>query len=220
MGVLKPRTTTVTLYHGDDLERLAELHQEARVATARADAAARKVEAIGESDAAPLRGGDTDEGSVAAREHREALAEKEAAEAAYDDFVTGAAERAVEVRLQAIGSTRFSDLLLAHPARSTLDEDGKPQVHEDDLAFSRVQEMAGYRPVLVDVSTFPRALAGFRDETKRTIVEPDTSEEELAEFLDDECSEGDLERLWTAAFFLNRGGADPKGTRFSTSSRS
>lgn len=217
MGVLKPRTTSVTLYHGDDLEILADLNRDARVAAARAEAAGRKVEAADEAPTGPRRGGDSDEVGELAREHREALEAQEVAEKAYDDFVTEAAERAVEVRLQAIGSTRFSDLLLAHGARSVTGEDGKPQVHEDDLAFSRSQEMAGFRPVLVDVSTFPRAIAGFRDDAKRTIVEPDMTDTELAEFLDDECSEGDLERLWTSAFFLNRGGVDPKAAaRFST----
>lgn len=217
MGVLKPRTTTVTLYHGDDLERLADLHQEARVAEAHAEAARRKAEASeGQSGATLLD--DEDEESKAAREYREALAEKEAAEAAYDECVTEAAEQAVDVRVNAIGSTRFSDVLLANPARSTTGEDGKPQIHEDDLAFAREQEQLGFRPVLVDVSTFPRALAGFRDEVKRTIVEPDLSDAELAEFLDDDCDDGDLERIWTAAFYLNRGGADPKAVATSSTS--
>lgn len=219
MSVLTPRTTSVTLYQGDDLERLAELHQLARVATARAENAERKA-AAAEGQSSGAMYDEEDAESAAAREYREALDAQQAAEDAYDAFVDTAAERAVEVRLQAIGSTRFSDLLLAHGARTTLGEDGKPVVDEDDLAFARVQEMAGYRPVLVNVATFPAALAKHRDEHRRTIVDPDLSDDELAGFVDVECSDGDLERIWTAAFFLNRGGGDPKGSRFSTSSQS
>lgn len=180
MGLLKPRTTSVVIYQGDDLEQLAEL----RRAVTRAETA---------SAGAPLRGGDAVPGA----------AEK----AAYDAFVDEAAGRAVEVVMEAIGSTRFADLMLAHPPREVDGEDGK-RIHEDDEPFG------------VNTLTFGKALLAHRDE-KRTIVSPDVSEADLREFLDDECSEGDVERLWTAAYYLNRTpGADPKDTRFSTSSLS
>lgn len=180
MGLLKPRTTSVVIYQGDDLERLAEL----RRAVTRAEAAA-----VG----APLRGGDEVPGQV----------EKDA----YDTFVDEAAGRAVQVDMQTIGSTRFADLMLAHPPRMVEAEDGQV-VHEDDEPFG------------VNTLTFGKALLSYRDD-KRTIVSPDLSDDDLSEFLNDECSDGDVERLWTAAYYLNRTpGADPKDTRFSTSSLS
>lgn len=181
MGLLKPRTTSVVIYQGDDLERLAEL----RRAVARAEAA---------SEGAPRRAGD----ETPARAERDA----------YDAFVVEAAERAVEIRLEALGSTRFGDLMLAHPPRMVATDDGG-RMHEDDEPFG------------VNTLTFGKALLSFRDARKRTIIEPDLSPDALSEFLDDECSDGDVEKLWTAAYYLNRGvGGDPKGTMFSTGSPS
>ena len=188
MGLLKPRTVSVTIYQGDDLERLAELHRAVVRAEAQAVEAAR----------GPRRGGDE-------------IPNADAEKAAYNAFVDEAAERAVEVRLRAIGSTRFADLMLAHPPRMVDGEGGK-KPHEDDEQFG------------VNTLTFPKALLGYRDEADpelRTIVAPAASVEDIREFLDDECTDGDVEKLWTAAYFLNRTpGADPKDTRFSTGSLS
>ena len=41
MGLLKPRTAIVTVYQGDDIPRLAELHRAAEVAGRLAEQAAR-----------------------------------------------------------------------------------------------------------------------------------------------------------------------------------
>lgn len=182
MGLLKPRTTSVVIYQGDDLERLAEL----RRAVDRAEAAGK---------GAPLRGGD----EVPGQPERDA----------YDAFVDAAADRAVEVVLRAIGSSRFGDLMLAHPPRLVDDGDGGKRVHEDDEPFG------------VNTLTFGKALLAYREDKVRTIAAPDVGADDLHEFLDDECSDGDIERLWTTAYYLNRTpGADPKDTRFSTISPS
>ena len=182
MGLLKPRTTSVILYQGDDLERLAELR--------------RAVDRAETQPPGPRRGGDEIPGAV----------EREALEA----FAGEAAERAVEIRLQAIGSTRFAALMLAHePRRVDGPDDGK-RMHEDDEPFG------------VNTLTFGKALLSYRDEDRaevRTILEPDLSPEDLREFLDDDCADGDIERLWTTAYYLNRSEAsgDPKGAARSMS---
>lgn len=109
MGLLKPRTTTVTIYHGDDMERLAELRRAV-------DRAERAVEAAG-----PLRGGDP-------------IPSADSAKDAYDAFVDEAAGRAVEVRLTAIGRARWRDLVAEHPPRVEK-VDGKEQTIESDAGF-------------------------------------------------------------------------------------
>lgn len=111
MGLLKPRTTSVVIYQGDDLEHLAELHRAAMRAEAAAASAAKE----------PLRGGD---------EIPSARAEQDA----YDAFVDEAAERAVVVTLTAIGRTRWRDLLAKHPAR-TVEVDGKAETIEEDRIY-------------------------------------------------------------------------------------
>lgn len=186
MGILKPRTTSVTIYQGDDLERLAELHR----AVVRAEAAAER------AASGPRRAGD---------EVPTADVEK----AAYNAAVDAAAESAVEVRLRSIGSSRFADLMLNHPPRTVKADDGTT-LHEDDEPFG------------VNTLTFGKALLAYRDGDVRTIELPDVSEEDLRGFLDDEATDGDIEKLWTAAYYLNRTpGADPKDVpRFSTSSLS
>lgn len=111
MGLLKPRTTTVLIYQGDDLDRLAELHRAAEHADAAAKAAA----------GSPLRVGD---------EAPMAQAERDAYNAAVDE----AAERAIAVVLTTIGPTRWRNLLAEHPAR-THEVDGKPETIEDDQLY-------------------------------------------------------------------------------------
>lgn len=181
MGLLKPRTAEKLIFHGDDMERLTEL----RNAVVRAEAA--KVRAEDEAERAsrgPRRAGD-DLPDISA-----AVEAYLAAQAAYDEATDEAAERAVEVRLSAIGSRRFRELLAQHPARE-----------DDDID-------AEYG---VNMETFPRALLAFRDGETRTIVDPDVSEADLGEFLDDECSDGDFEELWVLAFWLNKAqGVDPR----------
>ena len=108
MGILKPRTAKVLIYHGDDMEHLAELKR----AVVRAEAEAER------ASGGPLRLGDL---VPTADEER----------AAYDAAVDEAAARAVEVELTALGSERWRTLLTEHPAR--VGEDGKPV--EDDAQF-------------------------------------------------------------------------------------
>lgn len=185
MGLLKPRTTTVVIYQGDDLEHLAELYRAAERAEAAAKAAAK----------APLRGGD---------EVPTAQTERDAYNAAVDE----AAERALVVTLTAIGRTRWRNLLAEHPAR-THEVDGKAETIDDDQVYE------------VDTETFPMALLTYsRDGVRTADVDPGISEAELRVFLEDEAAEGDFERLWTTAYWLNRSvGSDPKDSKFSTASQ-
>lgn len=181
MGLLKPRTATVLIYQGDDMERLAELYRTA-------DVAARLAE---EASKGPRRAGDE-------------LPSAAVEQAAYDQAVDEAAERALEVTLEAIGSRRFRALLTEHPPRMEM-VDGKAQVVEDDQGYA------------VNTETLPMALLTFRDGEKRTVTSPDLTPDQLVEFLGDECADGDLEKLWETAFWLNRGeGIDPRLGKYST----
>lgn len=185
MGLLKPRTTSIVIYQGDDLQRLAELHRAAQNAETAAKTAAKT----------PLRDGD---------EIPSAQAEQDA----YNAFVDEAAERAVVVTLTAIGRTRWRDLLAEHPAR-THEVDGKSETIEDDQIYE------------VNTETFPLALLSYmRDGVRTTTVEPPVSDTALQAFLGDELAEGDFERCWTSAYWLNRAlGSDPKDSKFSTASQ-
>jgi DNA-binding MarR family transcriptional regulator len=187
MGLLKPRTATVLIYQGDDLERLSELRRAADVAERRATEAAR----------GPRRGGDE-------------IPNADVEQAAYDEAVDEAAERAVEVELTAIGRRRWRDLLAEHPPR-TETIDGKEQTVEDDALYE------------VDTEAFPLALLSYIDSDDsdvRTITGPSFKDRKtLTAFLEDEAAEGDFERLWTTAYWLNRApGSDPKDSKFSTGS--
>lgn len=204
MGVLKPRTATVTLYHGDDLERLGELRREVRIAEVRVEQLQDRKDA---TDATPLRIDDDRE--VPESDLATLLAEQERAEVAYDAFVDEAAERALAVHLAAIGSLRFNDLVCAHEPRTELDEDGKRQTVADDAEYG------------VNMTTFPRALLTFHDEEsgRRTVAGPAEVVDDMPDFIDD-VSAGDLDRLFEAAYWLNRArGIDPKATTFSSGSQ-
>jgi hypothetical protein len=109
--LLKPRTATVVIYQGDDLETLGDLRREAE----RAD---RRVEEHRRSGA-PRRDGD---------ELPSAKPQKDA----YDAFVAEAAERAVTVTLRALGRRRFRDLVADHPPRISKDDEGNETTHPDD----------------------------------------------------------------------------------------
>lgn len=200
MALLKPRTAKVVLYQGDDMERLTELRRAADAAEiqARAD--------LQSAAHAPRRTGD--EAPIEA--FREAV---QPARDALNVFIDEAAERAVEIQLQAIGSTRFAELVLAHPPR-TVQVDGKTVEHPDDAAFADLLLRYGIEDGAVNTATFPKALLKHR-EGRRTIVDPDLSGEELAEFLDEECSAGHIDEMWRAAYLLNRAvTVDPKGVKF------
>lgn len=185
MGVLKPRTATVVLYQGDDLEQLADLRREVAFAEHAAEQAAK----------GPRRGGDE-------------IPSADAEKAAYDAFVTVAAERAVEVHLEAIGSLRFNALVQEHEPRVERDEKNKPHIADADADYG------------VNTLTFPRALLTFADGDRRTITGPDEVLADVGDFVDD-MSAGQLDTLFDAAYWLNRTrGVDPKVTMFSTGSPS
>lgn len=202
MSTIKPREAEIVIYQGDDLTRLAELRKSAELARRAARRAAEQ------EQAAPLRLGDESPASDDAT-----LPE----EAAYDAAVEEAAERAVIVRIRAIGRRRFRDLMAEHPPRKVTvkrgegdDEREVEEAHPDDASFD------------VNTETFGPALLGFvdlDDPEIRTIAEPEFSRKALTAFLDDEISEGDFEGMWVAAYYLNRSpSADPKASRYSTAS--
>lgn len=197
MSTIKPRTAEVVIYQGDDLARLSELRQAAE--------SARRAVAAHESA--------TNDGSARMGDAPSAEAEQDA----YDAFVDEAAERAVIVRVHAIGRRRFRDLMAAHPPREVeatrTDADGVErkvtETHEDDAPYD------------VNTDTFPDALLTFvddDDDTIRTIAAPEfASAAKRKAFVEDDLSDGDFETLWTTAYFLNRSpSADPKSVRYST----
>lgn len=130
--------------------------------------------------------------------------------AAYEAFLDEAAERAVEVVIQAIGPKRWQDLVLAHPPRmeeSEPDEQGRTrqQVCDADL----VDEF--------NTETLPRALLMYVDPDRpsiQTIIKPEFDDEaDRAEFVDFEIA-GDFERLWRVALAYNTTGSrNPKDPR-------
>ena len=145
----------------------------------------------------------------AAARHGDATSAQDAKDA-YDAFVDVAASRAVEVHLRAIGRRRFRTLMEEHPPRKVTME-GVERSHEDDAAYD------------VNTTSFPDALLTYIDPGNRevrTIVAPAfPTSAECQVFLDDEAADGDYEKLWQAAYWLNRSvGADPKAARFSLGS--
>lgn len=190
MSTLKPRTATIPIYQGDDAERLAELRM--AVAVAERQAEQRKGEA--------LRSGDAPDDEV------------RAAQDAYDAYVDEAAERAVEVVVRAIGRRRFRDLVAQHPPRMVKNSKGEEVVHDDDASYD------------VNVETFADALLRFAepgDEGVRTIIAPEDavkSPTALRDFLDDDVTDGDYDKIFTVAYWINRApGSDPKELRYSPS---
>jgi hypothetical protein len=101
---ITPRTATHIIYHGDDIEQIADL----RIA---ADTATRQEK----GNAARL--GD--------------LGDAQASWDAYHAFVDEAAERAVQIRVNQIGRKAFRALLTEHPPRDGNDSD-KAEGFNDD----------------------------------------------------------------------------------------
>lgn len=182
---IKPRTASVVIYQGDDMERISELRL-------RADTAER------------IRVEQEQAGNARYSEAGEAAEAAKAARAAYDAFVGEAAERAVEVRVRAIGRGRFRDLLLEHPVREVDGENGK-EPHPEDSVYD------------ANILTLPDALLTFADGDVRTIEAPEFSTRKACQdFLDNDLSAGDFEKVWMTAYWLNAApGADPKESRYS-----
>ena len=208
MSTLKPRTATIPIYQGDDSERLAELRMAVAVAERQVMLKRQQWE-DSQRSAAPRRRGD-DTPTAESVEKAETAAQD--ARNAYDAFVDEAAERAVEVVVRAIGRRRFRELVTAHPPRTEKNDKGEDVTHADDAEYG------------VDMETFPPALLTFAEsgeEGVRTIVKPDEvtkSPGALRDFLDDDVTEGDYERIFTVAYWINRApGSDPKELRYSPS---
>lgn len=208
MTDLKPRTTTVVIYQGDDLSTLSELRTAATIAERKAQVDLNLAQARARLDA-PRRAGDpTPEDPQVA--YDEAV---KPSQDAYDAFVDEAAERATVVTLQAIGRKGFRALMLEHPPRTTetVDEDGTKQekVHEDDAQWG------------VNTETFPDALLAYEEDDDRTLLEPEFESGKQRQKWLDRLAEGDFEKLWATAYQLNRAvGADPKASRFSPAPQS
>lgn len=183
------RTATVVIYQGDDLAQLAELRRAADDAQRLYDDAQKS---------ATRRIGDA--------------VDPQPAKDAYDAYIDEAAERAVEVQLQAIGRRHWRDLVEKHPPRETdevVDGAARKVTHDDDEPFG------------VNTRTFPEELLAFSVDGVRTIAAPEfNTPSERQAWLDD-ISEGDFDRLWATAYYLNTSmGVDPKGSRFSAAPQS
>lgn len=198
---LKPRSATVVLYQGDDMDRLAELKR-------KVDLAERMLEqALADAADRPARvGDDAAENVVAAREA------KAQSEAEFDAFVDEAAERALSIEIHTIGREFFRDLVAAHPPRLVPKPVAPPADGEDAPAPEMVEheDDAGWG---VNAETFPVALLTFRKmdeegdepELVTTIAQPEfKTEAKVKRFVNRELSEGDFDRLWQAAYLLNR----------------
>lgn len=122
MSDLKPRTTTVVIYQGDDIDNLGDLRR--AVSIAERDVEQRELEA----KSANTRMGGTDPAIVAA-----AQAKLEQAKADYNTFVDDAAERAVMIEVTALKRTRFRELMASHPARDGNDGDSIYGINMDDF---------------------------------------------------------------------------------------
>lgn len=211
MPHIKPITETVLIYQGDDAAKLANLRRALTVAGERGALAVEA--AVRGARGQNLRDGDLDP-VVEARDQAEA--DIEVAQAAFDAFLPEAAERALEVEVRTLGSRQFRELVAAHPPRKVMRKVGDDEQevdHEDDVQFG------------VNTETFPRALLTFvdsEDTSVRTITAPEfTGSRDLASFVDDELTEGNMDRLWLKVFALNRSqGADPFVELTSLASRS
>ena len=112
MSELKPRTSTVVIYQGDDIDELSILRRKAEQARAVVEAAAGESRRIGD-----------DLGTE----------DLKAAQDAYDDFVDEAEQRAVMVEVRALKRGTFRDLMAKHPARDGNDDDKMFSVNMDDF---------------------------------------------------------------------------------------
>jgi len=118
---IKPRSTVVTLFQGDDYDRIAEL-------SAAVEQAAKVAVTDGQR-----RLGDAPEVVDAAK--------------AYDEFVAEAAERGVKVTLHAMGRKAWGELLAKHPVREETVTDAEGVVtttpHELDSHYGFNYETLG-----------------------------------------------------------------------------
>ncbi|GAB3988881.1 hypothetical protein [Nocardioides marmoraquaticus] len=189
-------TFEVPLYSDGDWDRIIEAQVDlARASTDLTTALQRDTSPLREGDAAGVDG------------LRQQVAD---AEKAKDDLIDQAAARAVAVRGKSIGRRRFRTLRQAHPPRWITDP--APDPTSDEPTGKIVHPEDARRGVNMD--TFPVALLGYVDPDDpeiRTITEPRKSAHDLVGWLDDELSEGEVNRLFNEAWDVNAGGpADPK----------
>lgn len=174
---------SITIYDGDDHQRLAEL--QATVAQAHRNHELAKLSGtrrVGD-DTSPA-----------------------AATAALEAFITEAAERAEEIVVNAIGRTDFRELRLAHPPRKvteTVDGEDVEVTHPEDAEPWNVNTETFPLALLMFVDP--------EDSTIRTITTPALEQAALRRYLTKELTEGQFDQAWTTAFYLNTTSApDPK----------
>ncbi|VXC08800.1 hypothetical protein [Aeromicrobium sp. 9AM] len=146
MATIEPRTTVVTIYQGDYLDRIRHLERKYEAALESEKSSSRPLAADGESS--------TD----IADQHAELVAEAEVS--------------ALDIKVKALGRRKWRELVAAHPPREDSRSDQAVGVNEDT-----------FKDVLIAAS----------------VVEPDLSEDDL-----DQLSDIDNDRLYFAAFALNR----------------
>jgi hypothetical protein len=185
---IKPSSIEIAIYDPADIIRLGELRRDAEEARLRHDA--HKA-----ADQSTRTMGDVVE-------------DPKAAEDAFNAFQAEAEERATVVEIRTIGSAH-RDIRLAHPPRKVrqlVEGEESDAVHEDDAEMG------------VNTETYPWAVLLYADpddEDVRTIARPQLPEAGLKKLLKS-LREGDFDRLWTTAYFLNTNpGVDPKALRYS-----
>jgi len=150
MSTIKPRTTRVVIYQGDDLEQLSVL--DATVARAeKALSAAEQAKKASQQDARPrlMHEGVPEDPTI------NAGLDLDVARQDRDAFAAGAEERGVRVILRAVPRKQWRDLVAAHPAR-----DGDT----GDAQFG------------VNMETFPDALLPKSVDRDQSTIEGDTVE--------------------------------------------
>lgn len=184
---LKPRTTTVLIFQGDDLdpisERAAQVEQTVTSATS-------------------LRLGDDIDPAIAESTK------------AFDDLMDAANERAVKVTLAALGRKAYRKLFNDHPPRMVPNDEGIPVPHPEDAQRGFNRETFG--DDLVPVSIHLGRLdddSDARADIIRAVTEGTYSPPaDIVEFVDD-VADGDYSRIYVAAINLNQSpgaGASPK----------
>lgn len=141
-----------------------------------------------------------EQAAKAPRRGGDEIVSAQGAQDAYDAFVDEAAERAIEIHVTALRRKRFRKLMAEHPPRKVDGEKGK-ETHPDDEMYE------------VNVETFGEVFLPLSI-TAPTFDTPDG----LEDFIE-ELSDGDYERVFSTAYWLNRApGGDPKATRYSPAS--
>lgn len=166
MTGIKPRTTRVVIYQGDDIDRLLGLD----LAVERAEAAAKVADAA----------------DVLMHEDSPATALIDA-KAERDQFAAEAEERGVAVVLTARPRLRWRELMRDH---------GPREDNDDDRVFG------------VNMETLPDVLLPESVDAEESTIEGD-----VGEFLDSLSDHDYYDRLFVAAFALNRGSAPADPTR-------